>query len=82
MRFYDLNWVMLKLKIIAPEIFDDLDGIRKKGNNYIHSKLSLNPKLDSEEVINALGRLVDRTSNIFNKHDIIQGKLVPKAKSK
>jgi len=80
LRFYDLVWVMLKLNIINSEIFDNLDNIRKIGNNYIHPKGSINPSLDSENVINSLGKLVDRTSSILNEYEIIQGKLVAKVK--
>ncbi len=80
LRFYDSVWVMLKLNIINPEIFAELDKIRKTGNNYIHPKESINPSSDSENVINSLGRLVNSTSSIFNEYDIIQGRLTPKVK--
>lgn len=82
LRFYNLIWVMSKLNIVDSEIFDHLDNIRRIGNNYIHSKGTLNSPLDSENVINSLGRLIDRTSSIFNKYDIVQGKLVPKSKKR
>jgi len=82
LRFYDLVWVMLKLNIIHPDIFTELNDIRKIGNNYVHPKESINPSIDSENVINSLGKLINRTSDILNQYDIIQGKLIPRVKNK
>ena len=76
LRLYDLIREMLKFKIIDSEIFTYLDDIRNKGNDYIHIGKDLNPELDSEKIIIVLGKLVDHTSSIFNKYNIVQGKLV------
>lgn len=77
-RLYDLIWILMKLKIIDSVIFDSLEKIRKIGNCYIHPDAELNLNLDSEKAIIILGKLVDRTSSIFNNYDIVDGKLVPK----
>ena len=79
-RLYDRIWILLKLKIIGSAVFDNLEKIRKIGNNYIHPDAELNPNLDSEKAIIMLGKLVDSTSSIFNNYDIIDGKLVLKVK--